>query len=62
MPRDAYAIDTDANPKLADAHEGARPPDLENTDADTSQNCADAVADKSILIETLASCIPFPVC
>ena len=42
MPGDGYAIDTDANPKLADAHEGARPPGLKNTDADASQNCVDA--------------------
>ena len=55
-------IDTHANPKLADAHEGAHPPELKNTGADDSQNCDDADVDKSIWIETPASCIPFPVC
>ena len=42
--------------------EGVRPLELKHAGADASQNCVDAGADKSIWIETPASCIPFPVC
>ena len=64
MPGDGNSIDSEANPKSVqtDAREGARPLGLKNADADASQNCVDAGADKGIWIETPASCIPFPVC
>ena len=60
MPGDGNSIDSEANPKSVqtDAREGARPLEKKNADADASQNCVDAGADKSIWIETPASCIP----
>ena len=59
---DGNSIDTEDNLKLADAHEGARPPEQKNTGANATQNCANADVDKRIWIETPVSCIPFPVC
>ena len=62
MLGDGNSIDTAVDPTSADAHEGACPPEVKNTDADASQNCVDADADTNIWIETPSSYIPFPTC
>ena len=48
MPGGGYAIDTDANPKLADAHEGARPPELK-IPAQTEVKIAPTLASTKVL-------------
>ena len=65
MPKDGNTIHTNAYPKLADAHEGARPPGSKSTDTLASQNWVDTDVDKWYWIETPASasslrrCFPF---
>ena len=41
-----YLIDEDVDSKYADAHEGPRPPEENDTDADASRNCADTEVGK----------------
>ena len=55
MPEVEYSIDTGADIKYADAHEGARLPEQNqnDTDAEANQNCADTEVGK-LRIETPA--------
>ena len=64
MPGNGNLIDAEADPKSVqtDAREGARPLEPTNADADASQNCVGAGADKGVWIEIPSSYIPFPVC
>ena len=64
MPGNGNSIDAEANPTSVqtDAREGARPLEQKKADADASQNCVGAEADKGIWIEAPSSYIPFPVC
>ena len=54
-PKVGYSIDTDADIKRADAHEGARPPEQNRAGTDPNQNCADSEVDIQMRIETPAS-------
>ena len=64
MPRTGCGIDTEANIKYADAHEGARPPEQICDGVDADQNCAGTDADVETHIETPArtSALRRPLC